>query len=199
MRARLISGVVLAAGPSTRFVARDPKQLAEIAGEPLVLRVVRTALASRLSEVIVVVGHQASRVRAAIAGHPVSIVENTAFSQGQSTSVRAGLSKVDPGAAAAMFIPVDQPDLTGSVLDALIDTYQSTDAMIVVPSFRGRRGAPVLIDRSLFAELKSIGGDSGGRQIFSRYEDRIVEVAMSSDKALRDVDRVEDLDRYLGE
>jgi molybdenum cofactor cytidylyltransferase len=199
MRARVISGVVLAAGPSTRFVARDPKQLAEIAGEALVLRIVRTALASRLSEVIVVVGYEASRVRAAIAGQSVLIVENTAYSEGQSTSVRAGLSEVDAGAAAAMFIPVDQPDLTGSVLDALIDSYQSTDAMIVVPSFRGRRGAPVLIDRSLFAELKSISGDSGGRQIFTRYEDRIVEVPLSSDKALRDVDRVEDLDRYLGE
>ena len=145
------------------------------------------------------VGYEASRVRAAIAGQSVLIVENTAYSEGQSTSVRAGLSEVDAGAAAAMFIPVDQPDLTGSVLDALIDSYQSTDAMIVVPSFRGRRGAPVLIDRSLFAELKSISGDSGGRQIFTRYEDRIVEVPLSSDKALRDVDRVEDLDRYLGE
>lgn len=199
MSTRAVSGVILAAGPSTRFGSEPPKQLAEIAGEPLVARIVRRALGSVLSEVIVVVGHAAGRVRDAIGDQPVSVVVNHAFAEGQSTSVQTGLSEVDPAAAAAMFIPVDQPELSEEVLDALIDTYWRTEAAIVVPSFRGQRGAPVLIDRSLFAEMAVISGDSGGRQIFSRYEDRIVEVPLSSDKALIDVDRVEDLDRYLGE
>ncbi len=199
MRARLVSGVVLAAGPSTRFGARYPKQLAEIAGETLVSRAVRTALASRLSEVIVVVGHEASRIRAVVEEQPVHIVENTAFAEGQSSSVRCGLASVDAAADAAMFIPVDQPDLEDSHLNALIDTYRRTGGPIVVPTFGGQRGAPVLIDRSLFAKMRVIGGDSGGRQIFSRYEDRIIEVPLSSDKALKDVDRLEDLNRYLSE
>ena len=193
---KTISGVILAAGPSTRFGSDLPKQVAEISGESLVHRVVRRALASRLSEVIVVVGHEAARVRAAIGEQSVSVIENRAFAEGQSTSVRAGLTRVDASAAAAMFIPVDQPALSEAVIDALIEAYLQTGGAIVVPSFRGERGAPVLIDRSLFAELAVLEGDAGGRQIFSRHEDQIIDLPLTTADPLRDVDRLEDLDRF---
>ena len=196
MEPRRVSGVVLAAGPSTRFDSELPKQLVEVGGEPLVVRAVHQTLESKLCEVIVVLGHCAARIRATIAGLPLSIVENPAYCEGQSTSVRCGLAAVDPGSSAAMFIPVDQPKLTAPVVDALIDAYLRSDGWIVLPSFQGSRGSPVLIDRRLFPELELIAGDEGGRQIFARHEDRIVEVPLASAEPLRDIDRLEDLNRY---
>jgi molybdenum cofactor cytidylyltransferase len=195
---KTVSGVILAAGPSTRFGSDLPKQLAKISGESLVSRVVGRAQSSRLSEVIVVVGYEAARVRAAIGEQPVSVIENRAFAEGQSTSVRAGLTRVDARAAAVMFLPVDQPDLSVAVIDALIEVYLHTSGAIVVPSYRGERGAPVLIDRSLFAELEVLEGDAGGRQIFSRHEDQIIDLPLTTADPLRDVDRLEDLTRYSG-
>jgi len=196
MEAKRVSGVVLAAGPSTRFDSELPKQLVEVDGEPLVVRAVHQALESKLCEVIVVLGHSAARIRATIGDLPLSMVENFAYAEGQSTSVRCGLAAVDSGSSAAMFIAVDQPKLTAPIIDVLIDAYLHSDGWIVLPTFQGSRGSPVLIDRRLFPELEVIVGDEGGRQIFARHEDRIVEVPQESAEPLRDVDRVEDLSRY---
>lgn len=193
-----VSGVILAAGPSRRFGSKPPKQLALIDGEPLVRRVVRQANHSRLSEVIVVVGMAASRVEETIEDLGARIVRNPRFAEGQSISVRAGLAAVDDSAAAAVFVPADQPRLSAAVIDALIDRYQQTGAPIVVPTHEGRRGAPVLIDRALFGELAAIEGDAGGRQIFPAHEESIVEVALTSGEPLRDLDTPEDL-QILGD
>jgi molybdenum cofactor cytidylyltransferase len=189
-----VSGVVLAAGSSTRFGGPRPKQLAEIEGESLVRRTVRSALQSRLEEVIVVVGFQADKVREALDGLDVRLVENKEYERGQSTSVKAGLKRVSAAADAAMFVPVDQPLLSAEVIDQLLDAYQESGGPIVVPVFGDRRGAPTMFDRALFPELRKIAGDEGGRQLFGRYGHAIVEVALESEQPLLDID---DLDDYL--
>ena len=196
MAARTVSGVILAAGSSQRFGDSPPKQLALIEDEPLVRRVARRALKTSFAEVIVVVGFQSTRVGAAVGDLPVAVVVNSEFAIGQSTSVLAGLGSVAAESAAAMFIPVDQPDLTSAVMNALITHYLESGETIVVPSFRGKRGAPVLIDRSLFADLAVIEGDAGGRQLFEQLSDQVSEVPLASADPLRDVDRPEDLRRY---
>lgn len=188
-----VSGVVLAAGPSRRFGDDPPKQLVLIDGQPLVRRVVRQALESHLSEVIVVVGKAAAKVERVVADLPVRVVHNPLYRQGQSTSVKVGLENVEEGASGAMFVPVDQPGLAAAIIDALIDRYQQSEALIVLPTFAGRRGAPALIDRTLFPDLAGISGDTGGRQIFAAFEDRLVELPLESDLPLRDLDTPADL------
>ena len=189
-----VSGVILAAGPSSRFGDDPPKQLVLVDGEPLVRRVVRQAVDSHLAEVIVVTGLAAARVETTLQDLGVRVVCNPRFREGQSTSVKVGLAAVDKSAAAVIFVPVDQPRLSAAVINALVDRYEQTEAPIVVPAFQGRRGAPAVIDRVLFGELAALEGDSGGRQIFPRHEQRIVELALDSDDPLRDVDTHEDLE-----
>lgn len=193
-----ISGVVLAAGPSRRFGTDPPKQLALIEGEPMVRRVVRVAIASRLSEVIVVVGMAAARVEAAIEDLDARVVRNDHYEEGQSTSVKAGLAAVGAEAAAALFVPIDQPRLSTSVINALLYCHQQTGAAIVVPTYERKRGAPVLFGRSLFDDLATIDGDAGGRQIFPLHEGRLVELPLASGEPLRDLDSPEDLLRLDG-
>ncbi|MDX1389779.1 MAG: nucleotidyltransferase family protein, partial [Acidobacteriota bacterium] len=132
-----VSGVVLAAGPSRRFGRHPPKQLARLGGRVLVRRIAEEAIASKLCQVVVVVGFAAERVEQALAELPVVIVRNPDYATGQSSSVRVGLEAVDRAAAAAMFLPVDQPCLTADVIDALLDQRQRTGAAIVVPSHAG--------------------------------------------------------------
>jgi molybdenum cofactor cytidylyltransferase len=189
-----VSGVVLAAGSSRRFGDQSIKQLVDIDGEPLVRRVVGRVLRSNLSEVIVVVGKAAGEVERACQDLEVRTVFNSRFEEGQSLSVRAGLAAIDSRADAVMFIPVDQPDLTPRVLDALIDTYERTRGPIVVPTHRGQRASPVLFDRSLFGELAGLEGDAGGRQLFPAHQGEIVEVPVSSAEPLRDLDTLQDLE-----
>lgn len=192
-----VSGVVLAAGPSSRFGDRPPKQLIPIDGEPLVRRLVRRAVQSMLFEIIVVVGKAADEVERSLQGLDVRTVRNPHFAEGQSSSVRVGLAAVDPAADAAMFIPADQPELTVGVIDSILDSYCRTGGRIVVPTHRGQRAAPVLFDRALFGELAEIEGDVGGRQLFALHGSEIVELPLASGEPLRDLDTPDDL-RRLG-
>ncbi len=194
---RWVSGVLLAAGESTRMDAGQVKQLLPFAGQPLVRRLAGAALASRLSELIVVVGFAADRVRRAVAGLDVRVVENPDYRDGQSTSVKVGLAAVDPAADAAMFLPVDQPFLSSELIDRLITAYGATGGPIVLPAYGDRRGAPVLFDRSLFPELARISGDEGGRQLVRRYPDRVVTVLLESPDPLLDIDTTEEYSRLL--
>ncbi|HRC87203.1 MAG TPA: nucleotidyltransferase family protein, partial [Thermoanaerobaculia bacterium] len=150
-RAR-ISAVLLAAGRSTRFGGDQPKQLYPWEGEPLVRRTARAALAAGFDELLVVVGHRSREVEAALAGMAVKVVANPRFAEGKASSVAAGLAAVSPRSAAAVFLPCDQPWLDTELLLGLAEAYRltsagSTGGGIVVPSFEGRRGAPVLFDR----------------------------------------------------
>jgi len=190
-----ISGVLLAAGSSRRFGGDLPKQLQNFEGEPLVRRAARQALASSLGEVIVVVGAAAEAVRSALEDLPVSIVENTAYEAGQSTSVQAGLEAVATTADAVLFLPCDQPFLDAETLNWVIWAYEKTGGGIVVPAFEGKRGAPTLFDRRYFPELLSLSGDVGGRVLLERYADRVLTVALESELPLLDADTPSQLER----
>lgn len=169
----------------------QPKQLLPFEGEPLVRRVARRALASRLAEVIVVVGHMAEAVRQALKGLDVRVVENPAYRQGQSTSVIAGLKALAPQADAALFLMADQPFLDTPLIDRILATYEKTGGPIIVPVFEGRRGSPVLFDRSFFDELRQITGDEGGRQVLRRHPQAVVDVPLDSERPLWDIDTPE--------
>lgn len=165
----------------------------------MVRRIARRALASCLDELLVVVGFEASRVRPALEGLDVTVIENPDYAEGQSTSVKAGLRAVNEGAAAAMFLPADQPFLDPATIDRLITAYLEQGGRIVLPVCANRRGAPVILDRSLFAELAEITGDTGGRQLFTRYPEEILEVPLPSERPLLDVDTEERYRQLLAE
>ncbi len=192
-----VSGVVLAAGPSSRFAGEGSKLLLSIDGEPLVRRVVRRALASRLAEVVVVVGCGAREVSQALAGLAIRTVENPGYAAGQSSSVRAGLGAVAQGSAAAMFIPADQPGLATRDIDLLIAAFERSGNTVAVPHFRGRRGAPVIFAREHFPGLEALRGDSGGRQLLASLEGEVLEVELAGSEALQDIDTEADWREYL--
>jgi molybdenum cofactor cytidylyltransferase len=195
---RFVSAVVLAAGSSTRFVGETPKQLTAIDGISMVRRVAQAALASKASEVIVVTGFQQARVASEVKGLAVHTVYNRRFQQGLSTSVKTGLWAVSDRSSAVLFIPCDQPHLDTTSLDLLVETYRRGRGSILVPAYRGRRGAPVLFDRKFFAELAAIAGDEGGRQILERHPAEVIEVELQDEAPLHDFDTVEELEALVG-
>lgn len=192
-------GVVLAAGESRRFLeaaADDPdrsyprtlKQLQLFDGEPMVRRVVRAALAAGLDSVIVVGGCRASEVRQAVEGLELLFVENPRFAEGRSSSIRAAVESLPRSARGAMFIPSDQPHLDAETLTRLRAAFEHDPTSIVVPVHGDRSGAPVSFPRELFDQLKRLEGDSGGRDLFDRNQERLIHVELASELPLRDID-----------
>jgi molybdenum cofactor cytidylyltransferase len=191
-----VSGVVLAAGASTRM--GRPKQLLEIAGRPLLQHVVDAALASSLDEVIVVLGHRADEVEAALRlGGRARAVANPEFAAGQITSLRCGLAAANPAARAAAVLLGDQPTLRSEAIDEMVAAFLAAGARAarpVYPDAGGRPGHPVLLAREIFHELDPLRGDQGARTLFSEQRPGVLEVSVAGQPP-PDIDTPEDLTR----
>lgn len=191
-----MGAVVLAAGGSTRFGTL--KQLLRWGEGTMLSQVVDTALASSVRPVVVVLGNQSEQCRAALGRRPVTIVVNEQWEQGQSTSVRAGLTSLPADVAAALFLLADQPAITAATLDALIERYGATRAPVIWPELAGRRGNPVLFDRALFPELMRLTGDVGGRCVLESHAAQAERVSVPDRGILYDVDTPDDYRRSTG-
>jgi xanthine/CO dehydrogenase XdhC/CoxF family maturation factor len=110
------------------------------------------------------------------------------------TSLKSGLSAVSPEAQAALIVLADQPFVRPETLDQLIAEHQRSKAQIVIPTYRGFRGNPVLLDRSVFAEVMALNGDMGCRAIFGDHLEGIVKVAVDDTGILLDIDRQSDFE-----
>jgi molybdenum cofactor cytidylyltransferase len=181
----VISGVVLAAGTSSRL--GRPKQLLELEGRPLLQHVVDAAAASGLDEVVVVLGHESERIASALTLPPrTRVVVNRDYEDGQSTSLRAGLSSVDARADAAAILLGDQPRLTPAAIRKAVDAFRASEAPIMRALWRGTPGHPVVLARSEWESIRKLSGDRGARDLVAASAS--VDVIEMSEPPVEDVD-----------
>jgi molybdenum cofactor cytidylyltransferase len=195
-----VTGVLLAAGTSIRFGDAN-KLLATVDGEPVVRRAARTLVDAGADPVVVVVGHEADRVRDAVADLSVKTVVNDAYEAGQSTSVRVGIDPVrggedgaggDPDVDAAVVALGDMPFVDPATVETLVAAYAADAGEVLAAAYDGERGNPVLFDRRFFDRLAGVDGDVGGREILLA-DDASALVAVDDPGVRRDVDRPTDL------
>ena len=202
----MITAIVLAAGTSTRLGM--PKQLLDYQGRPLIRHVVKTILSSQVQDIIVVVGSRAEKVSEALKGLPIRIVINEAFADGQSTSVKKGVSALQKGSAllegstlmeesfqkGVLFALGDQPLLKTETIDLLIQEF-NTHAGIIVPYYQGTRGNPVIFAEKFLPEFQLLSGDTGAKEIFRRYQEEIHRLDVEDIGVIFDIDTWEDYNR----
>jgi molybdenum cofactor cytidylyltransferase len=195
-----IAGIVLAAGEAQRY--GKPKQLLDWRGEPFVRAVARTALEVGLSPVIVVTGAYHKQVEATLKDLAVQIAYNEAWKSGQASSIRAGVLTLTPvpsplkgegNLGGGIFLLADQPQVTPTILHALVEEHATTLSPVIAPMVIDRRANPVLFDRVTFPDLMKLEGDMGGRGIFSKY--KVTYLPWHDDSLLLDVDTPEHYQR----
>jgi molybdenum cofactor cytidylyltransferase len=168
-----VAAVVLAAGGSARF--GRPKQLAIFQGEPLVRRIVSAAMDAGCAPIVVVVGADAVEVTSGLAGLSVSIAEHPNWSNGLGSSIAVGVkyaTTIAPDLDAAILLACDQPFVNAAILRQLIQLHLKDGKPIVASAYARTLGIPALFDRSCFADLLQLTGDSGAkRMIFARRTD----------------------------
>ncbi len=136
-------------------------------------------------------------VRSSIDGTGIEFVVNPDFDRGMSTSIRAGIEVLKEDVSGVMFILGDQPLVRPQTLDHLVEAYRTTDLLAVVPSHRGRRGNPCLLDLSLRPEMEHLEGDVGCKAIVEGLE-AVAVVEVNDPGILTDVDTPQDLERLRG-
>lgn len=185
-----VSGLVLAAGASTRL--GQPKQLLPLGPTTLLGRVVsEVEAASALDEVVVVIGGAAAEVRQRVDFGGATVVENPEFGQGCASSYRTGIAAVDARAEAVAVLLGDQPGVDPAVIDAVVDEWRRTRARIMLASYRGREGHPLVFARELFEQLAALRGDKAAWKIVDAHRDWIRPVPVDRPRP-RDVNTLQE-------
>lgn len=190
---KFISGLVLGAGASTRF--GQPKQMLPFNGTTLLGWVVgRARQAEGLDEVIVVLGRAAEEIRRVVDFGGAKVIDNPIFGEGCSSSYRAGIGALDQRSEAVMIILGDQPGISLEIINSVADHWRQADAPIVITSYRGRKGHPMIFGRSLFGDLVELHGDKAAWRLVDAHQDLLSMVEF--DLPLQeDINTREDLER----
>ena len=188
------AGLVLAAGAGRRF--GGPKALVRYGDELLVERAARTLSAAGCAPVLVVLGAEAATVaRTAELGDAVVVV-NDGWPSGMGSSLSVGLSALaDLGAAGAVVLLVDQPHVSAELVERLV-AHWGDGVPAVSASYGGQRRNPVLLDASVWADVKATAtGDVGARVWLDTHADDVVLVACDDLGSAVDIDTPLDLER----
>ncbi len=192
--AGVTSAVVLAAGASSRM--GRPKALLPIDGRPAVEVVCATLRAGGVDEIVVVVGRHGPEVRRGARLDDVRVVDNPRWDSGRTSSIQAGLAAVSPAADWTLLALVDMPLVRADTVRALVAATTTTDADVVVPVHRGRRGHPIALRRSLFPKIAALGPDDPLHVVVRAARGLFVDV--EDEGILVDLDEPDDLRQWTG-
>jgi molybdenum cofactor cytidylyltransferase len=190
-----VSAILLAAGESRRMGVN--KLSLPWGRRTVVEQCLHTLLKSEVKEVVVVLGALTKDLGNRLGQPGVKVVFNPHSRKGMGTSIRRGLRAVDRRCRGVLIALGDQPCVKTKTINALIRAFGRQRSTIVVPTFKGQRGHPVLFDRRFENELRNLKRDVGGRSLLEQYGDCLAEVRVRSEGILKDVDTWEEYRKGL--
>lgn len=193
-----VAGIILAAGQSKRM-GKNKLFLPWENNLTVLETTINNAQSSNLESLIVVTGYEQEKVAPIIEKNNLLSVHNSQYAEGQSGSLKAGISILDNNCA-AMFILGDQPLVEKNTINDLIALYQQTDALIVAPlGVDGKRGNPTIFSPELFDEINNLSGDTGARELFEKYAERVEYLHVDNNSVNIDIDDPEQYIMYRRE
>lgn len=193
-RQKDVAMIILGAGKSSRM--KQVKMLLPFDGYTVIETVVHASLNSKAAHSIVVTGAYEKQISQQIKHLPVQISFNADYEQGMLSSVQCGVYSVD-GFEAFMILPGDQPLVKTSTIDCLIEAWRRSDKGLVVPTFNGKKGHPVLIHHKYKERINHLDANIGLRQLFHEHSDDILYYEIDSEEVLIDLDKPDDYQKAL--
>jgi len=191
-----VSAILLGAGESKRMGVN--KLTLPWGRQTVFEHSLKTLLSSKVSEIVVVLSDRTKEIRQRLDERRVKIVMNRDYRKGMSTSVRKGVRATDPRSDGILIALGDQPFLRAGTINALLRAFGATRGTIVVPSFRGRRGHPVIFDRRFARDLMALKGDVGGRSLIEKYPAEVRVVRVRTEGVIKDLDTWKEYKRAQG-
>jgi molybdenum cofactor cytidylyltransferase len=185
-----ISAILLGAGESKRMGAN--KLLLPWVKKIVLKHCVDTLLQSTVKEVIVVLGDRTKGIENQLRGRKIKVVMNPQYRKGMSTSIQKGIRAIDPNSHGILIALGDMPFLRSRTVNSLIRAFSQGKGTIVVPSFRRRKGHPVIFHRRYKKELLQLKEDVGGKSIIERHPGEVRLVQIRSEGVVKDIDTWKD-------
>ena len=187
----MIAAVVLSAGESSRM--GRPKALLPIEGETFIGRIVTALKRTQAGKIVIVLGHNAEELAAAIRPLAVEILVNPDYKLGQLSSLQVAARHLqnDADCDGMLLHLVDHPYIDAALVDRMIQRFHETQKDIVVPRWRGKRGHPVLFSRRLFAELLAAPLDQGAKAVVNAHANETLEIETDEEGIALDIDTPE--------
>ena len=159
----MISAILLAAGQSKRMDGEN-KLTKEIQGVPLIKHSVKNILASSVDELIIILGYQKEIIEKLIdKNNKIKFVFNKDFENGMASSIKTGLDNLSEKTEAFFICLGDMPMVNHNIYNQLIKSKNNNK--IIVPTYKGQQGNPVLFNKSMKEKIMNITGDAGAKQI----------------------------------
>ena len=192
-----ITNIILAAGQSKRMKEKN-KLLIKIDNKTMIEKIVDTALKSIANNTIVVLGHENDILQNLLNNKNITTIVNKEYLKGQSSSLQLGISALPEDCDAAIVILGDMPNISSRLINQLIENYKPNDnKSIIIPTYKNKKGNPVLIDREFFPDILSIKGDKGAKDIIMANKKYISEIPQKNSTIVEDIDTKEDLANYI--
>ena len=183
----MIAAIILAAGESRRM--GYPKALLRYRGSTFLEGILDASAAAGLEPLVVVLGPDGSRVLELVDLHGAMEVRNLRPETGQLGSTKHGIQTViNHPVDAAVIWAVDQPHVSVRTVEQLVEEFRTGGGPIIVPTYEGRRGHPVLFGRVTFQELLAAPLEVGARAVVRAERERVREVPVSDAAVLEDID-----------
>jgi len=196
----MIIAVILAAGESSRM--GRPKALLPVDGIRFIERIVTALRATRVGEIITVLGHNAEEMRQKISDLPITTVVNPDYKLGQLSSLVAAIrwvQKNDETVDAILVHLVDHPYIDAKLVNLMIERFYETKKLIVLPRYRGKRGHPVIFSSALFPELLAAPLEQGAKSVVHAHRDETLEIESEDEGVTVDIDTPEEYRKYVKE
>ena len=186
----MISAILLAAGQSKRMDGEN-KLTKEIQGTPLIKLSVKNIIASSIDELIIVLGHQKEIIEKLIdKNEKIKFVFNKNFEKGMASSIKIGLNNLSEKTEAFFICLGDMPMVNSNIYNQLINSRNQKN--IIVPTYNGQQGNPVLFDKSMKEKIMAIQGDVGAKKILKLNRDTILNVEVGNQSIRKDFNTKDD-------
>jgi molybdenum cofactor cytidylyltransferase len=193
----MIAGLILAAGESSRMGA--DKATLTYRGRTFLEAIVQTLGEADIERIVVVLGHHAEEIQRHVKIESAQVVINPDYKSGQTSSLQVGLRALiadDP--EAILLCLVDHPAVSAETVRRLVAAFRQSSAVVVIPTYKGRRGHPVLIGRQVFEELLELASHAGADSVVRKYRPATQFVEVEDEGIVMDVDDLESYRRLIG-
>ena len=195
----MISSILLAAGQSLRMKGEN-KLIKEIDGAPIIKYAVKNILSSSVNEIVIVLGYEENLIKEIVGiNKKIKFVYNKNFKEGIASSIKIGLDNISIKSEAFFISLGDMPNVNQNIYNKLIKSKLKYNKKlntkyrkeIIIPTFEGKNGNPVLFSKYIKHKVMLINNDLDAHKIIQLNKDKILNVPFDNDGILLDFNTVE--------